>query len=71
MAKIKNIDLFEFDSIVGFWQGAKTRWEEMSEDEQEYLNQLVEDYEFENLTQINDFIWFDSDELLDEYRNGE
>lgn len=69
MAKLNcEIDLYEFNDIVGFWAGAKDRWEDMTDEEKDYLNESAADREFDTLTAINDFVWFESDDILDEIR---
>lgn len=62
-----DLTLREFDSMVGFWQGAKSRWESMTEEEKDVLEDYAEGLEFTSLTQVNDFIWFDSDDILERY----
>lgn len=57
-------DLFDFDSIVGFWSGAKTNWDSYSDEQKQYLNEVCEGMNFDSLTQVNDFVWFDSEEVL-------
>lgn len=66
---INNIcDLAEINHIL--WAGAKTRWEDMNSGEQLYLLQLFEEFypEGASWTEFNDFIWFDSDDLLEQRR---
>lgn len=61
------MDLFDFERMVGFWSGAKTNWDSYNEEQKEYLNQYAcEMMEFGSLTQVNDLIWFDGDDILKE-----
>lgn len=69
--KVTIDSLEEFASVVGFWAGAKDRWDSYSDNEKEYLEQIAYECEFTSLAQINDFIWFDADELLEEYHAEE
>jgi len=59
--------LREFDQTVGFWSGARDRWIDMTEEEIDYLEESICDYEFTSITQVNDFVWFESDEILEEF----
>jgi len=61
------MDLFDFEQMVGFWGGAKDRWHSMTGDEQQYLNDWIFGYEFYSFTDVNDFIWFESDKILEDY----
>lgn len=67
MIRVTIESLREFNQVIGFWYGAKDRWESYTEEEIDYLEELVSDYDFESLTQVNDFIWFESDDLLEEW----
>lgn len=60
------MDLYDFESMVGFWSGAADRWHDYTEDQKEYLNDVCEGMEFDSLTAVNDFIWFDADELIED-----
>ena len=64
------MDLFEFDQIVGFWGGARSRWDEYTTEQQNYLNDYIDGLQFDSLTQVNDFIWFDADEILEDEELG-
>ena len=61
------MSLRDFDSMVGFWSGAKDRWDSMTEEEKDVMEEYAEGLEFISLTQVNDFIWFDSDDILERY----
>lgn len=63
---IKNVTLEDFDSLVGFWSGAKDRWDDYNEEQKAYLEEIASECEFDTLTQVNDFVWFDADDLLAE-----
>lgn len=61
------ITLEEFAEVVGFWGGAKTNWDNYTEAERDYLEAVAAECELNSLTAVNDFIWFDAPELLEEY----
>ena len=66
MFSIKNVSLEDFADSVGFWDGAKERWEDYTQEERDYLEDCIADSEFESVTDVNDFIWFNADKLLQE-----
>ena len=63
-------DLYDLYNIC--WSGALSRIDEAIEYEidDEFFNYIVEnlDGEFTELTEVNDFIWFDCDEWLEEHK---
>lgn len=61
------MDLREFNSTVGFWSGAKQRFDSMTDEEIDYLDAYISDYEFTSICQVNDFIWFESDDIIEQY----
>ncbi len=57
-----------------FWGGAVSRWEEIQElgAENEVLNIIEEQYpEGLTKTELNDLIWFDFDDFIEEMKEGE
>ena len=62
--------LREFNDYVGFWSGAKYRFERMTDEEIDYLDACLDCEELDSLTAVNDFIWFESDSLLEEFHNS-
>ena len=62
--------LRDFDSIVGFWGGARDRYINFTEEEIDYLDACLDCMEFDSLTAVNDFIWFESDSLLEEMHSN-
>lgn len=57
-----------------FWGGAVSRWEEIQElgVENEVLNIIEEQYpEGLTKTELNDLIWFDFDDFIEEMKEGE
>lgn len=71
MAKVTIGNLTEFDQWVGFWQGAKDRWENYTQEEKDFLDNYFEecyaDADLDSICSINDFVWFDADDILEEY----
>jgi len=57
------------------WSGALTRLDEAIENEidKEFFDYIVEcmDGDMTELTEVNDFIWFDCDEWLEEHKPHE
>lgn len=56
-----------------FWGGAVSRWEEIQELglENEVLNIIIEQYpEGLTKTELNDLIWFDFDDFIEEMKEG-
>ena len=66
MFTIKHLTLEEFDNLVGFWSGAKDRWDNYTQEQKDYLEDYCDYIDFEDLTAVNDFIWFDADDILEE-----
>lgn len=66
-----------FDELYDLcWSGALQRLDEISdlnlEDEfMEYLSDMLSYSKDLTLTDINDFIWFDCDEWIEEHKGGE
>lgn len=57
-----------------FWGGAVSRWEDIQElgVENEVLNIIEEQYpEGLTKTELNDLIWFDFDDFIEEMKEGE
>lgn len=57
-----------------FWGGAVSRWEDIQElgAENEVLNIIEEQYpEGLTKTELNDLIWFDFDDFIEEMKEGE
>lgn len=54
------------------WGGAENRWKDMNEKEREYLCDYMNDVFTEEIgltaTEINDFVWFNSDDILEDWR---
>lgn len=67
MFTVKVDCLQDFEDYVGFWGGAKVRYEALTEAQIDFLNEIISNFTFESLTQVNDFMWFESDELLELY----
>lgn len=64
--EIYNVD--QLDNLL--WGGARDRWDAATDDQKnlvwDYLQSILdEDGSFESLTQINDIIWFECDEIFD------
>lgn len=61
-------DLFE----IGFrlWSGAESRWMHMNAEEKIYILEIFDVLHPDgaSLTTLNDFIWFESDDLLETKR---
>lgn len=63
--------LEEFEDMVGFWGGARDRYCNFTQEEINYLDACLDCMEFNSLTAINDFIWFESDDLLEKLHSDE
>lgn len=58
----KEISLREFE----FWSGAKTFAEKLTNDELDTIESFLEDMDaMLTETQLNDFFWFDSDQIAE------
>ena len=64
------MSLEEFDDYVGFWGGARDRYYNYTQEEINYLDACLDCMEFDSLTAINDFIWFEADSLLEEFHSN-
>lgn len=64
------MSLEEFEDMVGFWGGARDRYKNFAQEEIDYLDACLDCMEFSSLTAINDFVWFESDTLLEEFHNS-
>lgn len=67
----------DFDvNVFPFWSGAKQRVDELDYDQLQKLGRYIEetfsyDEEAPTDTEINDFVWFECDDFLEELMNGD
>lgn len=70
-AKVTISNLTEFDQQVGFQPGAKSRWENYTQEERDFLDNWFEEYyaaeALNSVCSINDFIWLRADDILETY----
>lgn len=63
-----------FDELYGLcWSGALQRLDEIRDLdlEDEFMEYLSDILSYSTLTDINDFIWFEVDEWIEEHKEGE
>lgn len=61
---INDYSLQDFADEVGFWAGAKDRWDSYTDEQKECLEEYASECEFDGFVQVNDFVWFEADEIL-------
>lgn len=62
----RELDFYDLDSF--FWSGAKDRWNDATDDQKELVWDRIQDIfmgEIPTETEINDFVWFECDDIFD------
>jgi len=63
----RELDFNDLDDF--FWSGARDRWNDATDDQKERVWDLIQDVFMDEIpteTEVNDFVWFDCDDIFNE-----
>ena len=63
----RELDFDDLDRF--FWSGAKDRWDDATDDQKERVWDLIQEVFMDEIpteTEVNDFVWFECDDIFNE-----